>query len=82
MWPAACGYCKQSLKACRALLDGQTAQELPQPQLLSIQSRCPKKWLAVDTETGEIWRATDQGWVRAGEESVAALKAIAAARAA
>lgn len=30
-----------------------------------------------DLETGEIWRAADQGWVRAGAEAIARLKTIA-----
>lgn len=66
-------------KACRTLLDDQPAPELPQPQLLSIQSKCPGKWLAVDTETGEIWQAqaAARGWTRAGAEAIARLKTIA-----
>jgi len=39
----------------RKLLDGSEVAELDEPQLLTINTKCPDKWLLVDRETGEIY---------------------------
>jgi hypothetical protein len=48
----------------RALIDGTTVAELDQGHQLSLDTRCPEKWLAVDLETGEVWRGSVNGWKR------------------
>lgn len=37
----------------RELLDGTTVQELPEPKILTVKTKCPEKWLLIDLETGE-----------------------------
>ncbi len=39
----------------RKLIDGSEVQELESPQVLTISTKCPEKWLLVDRETGEIY---------------------------
>lgn len=49
---------------CRRLVDGSVAAELPASQALSLNTKCPEKWLAVDLETGDVWRGMTKGWKR------------------
>lgn len=48
----------------RVLVDGSKVAELPQPHQLKLDTKCPAKWLAIDLETGEVWRGSAQGWKR------------------
>lgn len=48
----------------RRLVDGSVVAELPAAQTLSLDTKCPEKWLAVDLETGDVWRGSTQGWKR------------------
>ncbi|MCV0441293.1 MAG: hypothetical protein K5880_22085 [Hydrogenophaga sp.] len=49
----------------RTLRDGSLVPELNELQQLSLHTRCPQKWLAIDMESGEVWQPTAQGWRRA-----------------
>lgn len=48
----------------RKLVDGSKVAELESLQDLKLGTKCPEKWLAVDLETGEVWRGTTNGWKR------------------
>ena len=37
----------------RKLQDGSEVQELLEPKVLTVKTKCPEKWLLVDLETGE-----------------------------
>jgi hypothetical protein len=39
----------------RNLLDGTDAEELDEPVILTIKTKCPGKWLLADKETGEVY---------------------------
>lgn len=39
----------------RKLIDGSEVPELETPQVLTVTTKCPEKWLLVDRETGEIY---------------------------
>lgn len=39
----------------RNLLDGTIAEELDEPTILTIKTKCPSKWLLADKETGEVY---------------------------
>lgn len=39
----------------RKLLNGQKVSESPVIIRMTIDSKCPKKWLFVDMETGDVW---------------------------
>jgi hypothetical protein len=39
----------------RNLLDGTDAEELDEPIILTIKTKCPGKWLLTDKETGEVY---------------------------
>jgi len=39
----------------RNLLDGTDAEELNEPIILTIKTKCPGKWLLADKETGEVY---------------------------
>ncbi|AOS81413.1 hypothetical protein Q5W_21885 [Hydrogenophaga sp. PBC] len=52
----------------RTLIDGSTVAELAVPQELKLDTKCPAKWLAVDLETGDVWRGTTSGWKRLEEQ--------------
>lgn len=63
----------------RQLLDGSMAAELRDTQKLTLDTKCPSKWLAVDLETGDVWRGTASGWKRhAGEHQIAVGQLLAA----
>lgn len=48
----------------RVLLDGSQVAELSVALTLKLDTKCPEKWLAVDLETGEVWRGSTTGWKR------------------
>ncbi len=63
--------------ATRTLRDGSRVPESSAPVTLSLTTRCPRKWLAVDLETGETWVGDERGgWRR---ETLGALKVAACA---
>ena len=39
----------------RKLQDGREVDELNEPKILNIKTRCPDKWLLIDQETGEAY---------------------------
>ncbi len=39
----------------RKLIDGSEVQELQEPKVLTVTTKCPEKWLLIDRETGEIY---------------------------
>jgi hypothetical protein len=39
----------------RRLIDGSVVQEIETPQVLTVTTKCPEKWLLIDRETGEIY---------------------------
>jgi len=41
----------------RTLLNGRTVPELLEPVTLKIHTKCPAKWILLDTETGERYIA-------------------------
>jgi hypothetical protein len=43
----------------RELRDGTEVQELDHPLILEIKTKCPEKWLLIDTETGEHYRGSN-----------------------
>lgn len=63
--------------ATRVLRDGSVVPETQAPVTLSLTTRCPQKWLAVDLETGEIWAGSERGaWRR---EAQGVLKVVSCA---
>lgn len=62
----------------RKLLSGRQVAELASNVNLTLTTKCPSKWHAVDLETGEIWTGTnDGGWTRASAEARAEVAAAA-----
>ncbi len=49
----------------RTLLDGTLVPELDELQQVSLETRCPQKWLAIDMESGEVWQPIAKRWRRA-----------------
>lgn len=39
----------------RTLIHGQKVMETPESVQMTINSKCPKKWIFVDMETGDVW---------------------------
>lgn len=64
----------------RRLIDGTTAPALDATQSLALKTKCPEKWLAIDLETGDVWRGTPTGWKHhPGEHRKAIAELVAAA---
>lgn len=62
----------------RKLIDGSHVAELPSTKKLTLDTHCPEKWLAVDLETGEIWRGSEGTWKRhPGQHQKAVLSLLA-----
>ncbi|HDR9105431.1 hypothetical protein [Paraburkholderia sp. A3RO-2L] len=50
--------------ATRTLAGGAKVPEMASPVKLTVESRCPQKWVLVDLETGSVYGATATGkWV-------------------
>lgn len=49
----------------RTLRSGRVVSEMAETMELSLTTHCPKKWLALDLESGEVWAASAKGWQRA-----------------
>lgn len=60
----------------RRLVDGSLVAELPTSQALTLDTKCPEKWLAVDLETGDVWRGTTKGWKRLAGQHQQAIAAL------
>jgi hypothetical protein len=60
----------------RLLKSGRKVKEEPIAVSLPIQSRCPSKWVAVDLETGTVYRGTKDGWKGAGNLEITEAKTI------
>ncbi len=43
----------------RSLKDGTEVQELDHPLILEIKTKCPEKWVLIDSETGEKYQGTN-----------------------
>ncbi len=43
----------------RSLKDGTEVQELDHPLILEIKTKCPEKWILIDSETGEKYQGTN-----------------------
>ncbi len=43
----------------RSLQDGTEVQELDHPLILEIKTKCPEKWILIDSETGEKYQGTN-----------------------
>lgn len=55
----------EKTSAKRSLRSGREIPELSEPMTLTLKTRCPEKWAAVDLETGEIWMGSAKsGWTR------------------
>lgn len=44
----------------RKLLNGNEIEELPNPVTLTVYTKCPEKWMLIDTETGERYVGTNK----------------------
>jgi hypothetical protein len=55
----------------RTLLNGAKVESHEHVRRLSINTKAPRKWVAVDTETGELWVGSEQGWERADDATIA-----------
>lgn len=62
----------------RTLADGRLVAESPRSHKLTVNTRCPAKWAAVDLETGEVFQGTEVGWLRASEPVMDSLEAAVA----
>tara|TARA_A100001015_G_scaffold99476_1_gene110560 strand:+ start:10965 stop:11153 length:189 start_codon:yes stop_codon:yes gene_type:complete len=50
----------QSSQKSRLLRNGLMVQELEKPVTLKIHTKCPRKWMITDLETGEKYKATGE----------------------
>ncbi len=60
----------------RILIDGSHVAELPDTKKLTLDTHCPEKWLAVDLETGEVWRGSGSSWKRHPGQHKAAVSSL------
>lgn len=56
---------KQVTTRDRVLRSGRSVPAFAAMTDLSISTRCPEKWVAVDLETGDVWIGSETGWTRA-----------------
>jgi len=59
------------VQSVRRLISGREAPEQSEVVALTLSTRVPDKWVALDLETGEVWAGTPGGWKRATPERVA-----------
>lgn len=59
------------VQSVRKLLSGREVAEQSEAGELTLTTRVPGKWVAVDLETGEVWAGTAGGWTRASRERTA-----------
>lgn len=55
----------------RQLLDESLVPELGDAVDLHLKTKCPEKWVAIDLETGDVWRGSAKGWRRPTEATLA-----------
>ena len=55
----------------RRLLDGTPVAELDEPVSLTLNTKCPDKWAAVDLETGHVWMSRNGQWTKASRDVAA-----------
>lgn len=55
----------------RTLLNGAKVESHDHVRRLTINTKAPRKWVAVDTETGEMWVGSNDGWQRADAQTAA-----------
>lgn len=55
----------------RTLLNGAKVEAHEHVRRLAINTKAPRKWVAVDTETGEMWVGSTDGWQRADAQTAA-----------
>lgn len=66
------------VSSVRKLLSGRQVAELADNVNLTLTTKCPTKWMAVDLESGEIWTGTNDGsWTRASSDLRAEVAAAA-----
>jgi hypothetical protein len=72
----------------RQLKNGQKVAEAPKSVPMTIDSKCPRKWLFVDMETGDVWMhrsrlnqkklpKNNYTFFRADEKAIQSLMAVA-----
>lgn len=44
----------------RILLNGNQVEELENPVTITIYTKCPEKWILLDTETGEKYKGSNK----------------------
>lgn len=52
----------------RVLRSGRMVPEMAEMVALSLTTHCPRKYLVVDMETGDLWAGDTTGWKRASAE--------------
>lgn len=62
----------------RKLHSGRMVPELPESQPLTLNTRCPQKWAAVDLQTGQVYTGSTSGWQGADGPVRAEIAAILA----
>lgn len=67
----------KGLQQGRKLLDGSVVPDRPDEVTLTLRTRAPEKWIAVDLETGQAWLGSSNGWTHPGSTHVAMLKLVA-----
>lgn len=64
----------------RRLLSGRPLQELSHPVVLELATRVPRKWVAIDLETGRIYLGDASGWSNPSPEDFADARTILSGR--
>lgn len=54
----------------RTLIGGRIVPEMAKPVELTVNTRCPEKWISIDRETGEVWVGSVNGWTRATSDQL------------
>lgn len=49
----------------RTLRSGRVVPEMADLAHLSLNTKCPEKWISIDLETGDVWVGSPTGWKRA-----------------
>ena len=64
----------------RRLLDGTPVAELEKPVPLTLNTKCPDKWAAIDLETGQVWMSRNGQWTKASSYVAAMVAGAAGAK--
>ena len=57
----------KQVTASRTLASGRKVGESSELSHLTLDTRCPEKWVAVDLESGNVWIGSGKGWKAASE---------------